>query len=711
MADISFYKYLEAAFRYRLFNPQGQKASLETKFNYLGYNLKYERIFFYARRILAPFYRNEAQFPDTEEGNLQMAKAVINKLDKERRGLEDYSDAAQSVLDYELIVAEAKAESQQAATAQAAVGGQQAVTGEPVSTMTGGLPSLPSIPSAQRPVIRNVPQKPGGETVTTPQAKLYVADKSGRVVQERTVTPTSTTVRKPEPPPSKLYIADKSGTVVGERSIGRETIKPSTPQPRLHIANKSGAVVREHTIPASPGRFRALGGRIGRGFSSTLGSTVNGGMRFFGRAGNGAINAFVGLSNRASTGSLIRGSSKRVWLVILGSLIILVLGTTFTVPPSTQEGQPTATGAIGAGCPDTSTNKASCRYLNPSINLFNTAISSSAIDSYISKYSPIFINAGKGDLNEFKKRVNYIVTSSQKAGLNPSLFLGYWKSESRFSTVGSRDMGCVGDNFYEQVDCSLGINRFSDPQKNPIANCARSKDANSLACTALKSIRQNFDKSHPITYPIATFDNFAEGYGPYGHLVNGIPTNCTHTYNILVEVAKELNSCVTSPTPTFAGSNKIIGIASQITQLLSKGIDGFFNVKRDEPGVYYWCTYLIVDSYNRSGLSGLTRPNHAAVLAMKSFFSNTQGYKLLSPDTAVSNLRVGDVIFFEGSGNQHTSLIKSFDLEENGNGVIKTYDSNNIVIEDTVFVRNYRATKAQTTTRLYNITGFGQIAP
>lgn len=200
----------------------------------------------------------------------------------------------------------------------------------------------------------------------------------------------------------------------------------------------------------------------------------------------------------------------------------------------------------GNGCPDTSGNKTStCRYLNPSVDIFDTNLSQDAINKYVNNYSGVFTGSGN-DVSEFLKRTNYIIDNAKKAGLNPVLFLGYWKSESRFSTVGRRDMGCAGNGFYEEVDCALGINKFSDPQKNPVANCAKSKDANSPACKTLAGIRgsNGYDQKHPINYPIATFDDFAEAYGPYeDRSADGNPGNCTSTYNILVDMAKELGVC------------------------------------------------------------------------------------------------------------------------------------------------------------------------
>ncbi|TSC87839.1 MAG: Uncharacterized protein G01um10147_342 [Microgenomates group bacterium Gr01-1014_7] len=170
------------------------------------------------------------------------------------------------------------------------------------------------------------------------------------------------------------------------------------------------------------------------------------------------------------------------------------------------------------------------------------------------------------------------------------------------------------------------------------------------------------------------------------------------------------------PSVTVSSSlTAIVSIASQITPLLyplnpnSPSLeDRLYHNKRDEPGVYYWCTFLIVDAYNRAGYFGLSRGSHAAVLTMKSFFANTAGYQLLQASSAVEQLRPGDVIFFEGIGNQHASLIRSVEVSQEGNGVIRTYDANNVVTEDVVSVQNHRAINAQTTARRYNITGFGQ---
>ena len=174
----------------------------------------------------------------------------------------------------------------------------------------------------------------------------------------------------------------------------------------------------------------------------------------------------------------------------------------------------------------------------------------------------------------------------------------------------------------------------------------------------------------------------------------------------------------TGPPPNIHTPNailaNIVSNAAQIVTLLRPGTicnpktgTRCYNVKVDEPGVFYWCTFLIIDSYNKAGLPGLTRKADGLVVNMRDFFKNTPGYRLLPPSTPVEQLRSGDTIVFQGDG-QHINLIHSFELDQNGNGVIHTYDANNVVTEDVVYVVKHIATKAQTTSTIYSITGFGQ---
>lgn len=203
-----------------------------------------------------------------------------------------------------------------------------------------------------------------------------------------------------------------------------------------------------------------------------------------------------------------------------------------------------------------------CQYLDPPIGLFVGNSSNFILEkqAYIALYQDQFVNRPidyspsnrrfqrVGTLQEFERRVNYIIAKAQEAGFNPTMFLGYWKSESGFSTEATtRHMGCAGDGdgFEDEVDCSLNINDYRRPETNWVANCAR---GNSISCSALRYSRNqpetNYDRTHQITYPIPDFDDFAEAYGPYSHVdKSGYHTNCTHTYNTLISVARTIGMC------------------------------------------------------------------------------------------------------------------------------------------------------------------------
>jgi len=186
------------------------------------------------------------------------------------------------------------------------------------------------------------------------------------------------------------------------------------------------------------------------------------------------------------------------------------------------------------------------------------------------------------------------------------------------------------------------------------------------------------------------------------------------------DVWKSIKTCQQQQQPIpgtggGVGNERIVQNASQITQNLRTSYDSglgvnLYNVKVDEPGVYYWCTYLIVDSYNKAGILDLNRVDHGSVIAIKEFFKRSGRFKFLPPETPAEQLKPGDVIFFEGIG-QHVSLIKSLEMDPSGSGLgeIHTYESNNVQLEDNVGVKNHVATKAQTTSGRYSITGFGRV--
>ncbi len=625
-----------------------------------------------------------------------------------------------------------------------------------------GLPSSPPPPSrGGRIVYRNIPRAP-----ETSESEIVKADRYGNVAGEQpklVLARGDGSIINPTAAPKSIAITDRGGNIVREHAIptrSRFSMRGfKIPSSFKNLMSRVGVFFQRNI-----GKYATVG-RVAAGVSGIIGGITGGaltggsamgvfggaglgavapswirsggGGKFLSNIGNRGINAFGSVSNQIARGksnlAVSSGAKKKLALLLLGLLLLFILiggigGTSSS--PAAGPTSPTAgtTPTTGGSCPDTSTNTndATCQYLNPAIDIFNTSISQSSIDSYISKYGPVFTNAGKGDLAEFTKRVNYIVSSSQSSGLNPAIFLGYWKTESNFSTMGTRDLGCIGDNFYEEVDCALGINTFADPVKNPIANCARSKDANSPACIALKSVRTTFDKSNQVKYPIASFDDFAESYGPYSHLNDqGLHTNCTHTYNELIDVAKELNACTSSvaPPPITSTLSNILDWAQTINKnldpsstdrLLAAVTNGSYSTGTYPSGGYA-CTYFVVDSYNLAGIPGLSKTADGRVVDMENFWKSIPGYVYLDyqkDHLILKDVQPGFAMFQEQvpgvyTGNEHVSVVQQNTVDSHGNGKIVTLDSNASTFRGwTYTVTDW--TIDSSFTRLHEtITGFG----
>lgn len=526
LRDLSFIKYLEAAFRHKLF-----KDPNATYFNYLGFNLFYKSaggkkgVFEYARKVLPFAYTNE--FADSDEGNLRMARAVIERLDREGKSL-DLFIQSQIPQDYDLILDGARVQSEQAQ----AVPAQPASGGELPATMLGGIPSV-GVQGRMRTI--RVPQtKPPTETPlekrvpglkTTPETGL---DYEGKPIQI----------------PSALKSAGKS--------LASDT----------QIGIKKG-------LTRAGGGFRNILGGIGRGAGGILSGIGSGGVRFLGGAGSTLSN--MGTQMTRSRGLAIRG---RVLLIFLLPFLLVGFFALTGFAPAQAPGQQPVTQlppVTGGTCPDQATIDANkkdpntCRYFNLGVNIFDTNISQTAIDTYINNYGSIFVNGGLGDLNEFRNRVNLIISKSQLVGLNPVIYLGYWKTESLFGTNTSAAIfGCAPGqgvkSFEAELNCAIGLSPNGAARGGSVVSqCASPNNPQrNQACTQLKAIRGGRPEiygSIPINYPISTFDDFAEAYGSRAPNLNqdgSINNNCTSTYNKLVEVAKELNACKVSTPPVTA---------------------------------------------------------------------------------------------------------------------------------------------------------------
>lgn len=421
MADISFYSYLEAAFRYRLNDAKGKTATLNTRFNYLGYNFPYERIFQYARKILPQFYRKE--FPNTEQGNLEMAITVLQKLDRKQdqalvnqfKGLDVSGESQQ-------IIEEAKTQSQTEAVQQ------------PVATgiMAGG-GGLPPLSFVRLPVIHNIPQ-----TKPPDIPKEAVTAKAEEFAQEN---PATAKIDRLNPAPAAGQTPLIKTAPAAERTTEslRPTPKNTIPQPaQLRSAPTPSRRFNFSAIRPSPvfintaKNFTSPAGilfkRYSGGIAGGLGQIakgVSGGIispavssvyKVGGKAAIGGINVFGNISNQIGgggsygRGAFVKGSSKKIALAFLGVFLLfgigagLIGGLTGTTP--TGEASPIGGGGTGADI-------SSCK----------------------------FTRSDQGLPAQFKSStlLGYIQEASQKSSIPPVVLAAFIRVESPSSSNMSND--------------------------------------------------------------------------------------------------------------------------------------------------------------------------------------------------------------------------------------------------------------------------------
>ncbi|MBU1032003.1 hypothetical protein KKE03_03750 [Patescibacteria group bacterium] len=263
----------------------------------------------------------------------------------------------------------------------------QAPTGATTGTagIPAGLPSTPVAPRISTPRFMRAPKEttPTAETPepTPPKPQLVTATATGAIK---------------EPPPSKIFVADKSGKIVGEHKI--PSFRPSASF--INTAKNFGSRIGSRIgvfFKRNVGKYLTVG-RIATGVSAGIGAITGGaltggspigvlggggmgafapswiksggGANFFKKVGNGAINFGANLSNqvsnRASRLSASSGS-KKLALGIIGGLLLFVAISGFmgvisgTTPPGEAapipgggEGPPPDSGlspTIATDCP------------------------------------------------------------------------------------------------------------------------------------------------------------------------------------------------------------------------------------------------------------------------------------------------------------------------------------------------------------------------
>ncbi len=160
------------------------------------------------------------------------------------------------------------------------------------------------------------------------------------------------------------------------------------------------------------------------------------------------------------------------------------------------------------------------------------------------------------------------------------------------------------------------------------------------------------------------------------------------------------------PSSGFSGGSNIVSWTNQISNNLQAGqiCEGWYckQIGSVSSGSYkaairqgynnslessgrYWCTQLVIDSYNLAGKTGLNN-SHAGVVNMAKFWQRTAGYKYLDYSASsnhqqiLTQVKSGCAMFQESrhgvhTGFEHAAIVREINIK-NGNGYIVTYDAN-----------------------------------
>ncbi len=747
MADLSFYNFLKAAFRHKIY-----KNPAASSFNYLGYNLPYKSIgadkgiFEYARRILPKFYTDE--FADTEEGNLQMAKKVLEKLErKEDQELVQQFEGFKATQDQQ-IIEQAKAQSEETPIA----------AGESAATMSGGgLPS--SFPQTSASYGRTGYQKfvrpVGGKEGGTGEGSAATNKAAGIEAEKAAKSPATikdAQLRQQYKPPS-ISKFEKAASGV---SLQPPKVPGSFINTARSFGSKLGVFFQKNlgkylTLGrAATGVGAVIGGFTGAAFGGTgifagaIGGAIlpswvksGGAGKFLGKTGNGIINFGARLSNQAGKGGLnLAGPKKKIIWLFFGGFMLFALGAGLL-------------GALNPGGTPTGPGSPTGPILTSDISQCKFTRGGDSVKELTYK-SPLLLG--------------YIQEASNISGIPPVILAAFIRVETP-STVTKTDDEIKNmsiSNCPTSSNGALGVMQLQ-PQgtyghdAGAIENGAKMAGLNydSLTKTDYCDVRKNIIMGagfilKRLAYKIPQYpDTYGDGtswnpswttnktvtdklvYGYYGCL--NYPSCSTGPYNYGDDVSTSIQNCTPSLAtgPTTGTSTSILDWALRINDKLEKGVSSrLFNrmVADISNGSYsavrregknegsslsgtYWCTDIVIDSYNLSGVRGLNL-SHEGVVNMRSAWKNLPGFKYVDYPgtnslTALRSVGASYAAFWESeagkhTGREHTAIIKAININNQGDGHIDTYESNNYLKTFT-----YPVAGGQIQNTLYPTRGFG----
>lgn len=665
--DLNFYKFLMEAFNYKVF-VKNEAPDYKGFGFFLPYNddRQVQGIFHRARRLLPSVYNSS--FPDDDQGNLAMARQVLDNLRYKRDAeLAKYFDITSAPQESEKFHQQLKLASDNYTKAHPQ---PAAEAPSPVTTAVRAT-HLPSAPAKSE---KTVEEKPV-ETTEPPKAT--------QPTQAPRLNPAG--FRLPSSVTSALSnLGSRMGRLF-QGTIGKRLGATA-------IASSIGGLAGSVFGPWGAGGGAGLGGLLAN--SSTARQAVS-------DLGRGALNQLSSvrrMSPPQSPSFMKKVWQKRIWLV----LILLILGSGFLV-------------SLGGGGPGSGGSVASCKFSRG--NQTNMTVKSHQLQAIFQE-----VSAKSGIPTAVLASVAIHESSfTSTANNNHDAFsnIGFSGSdcEPHFQTSSTGALGLMQvqppKNIHDQITSKPvppfeSVGAFSETGVRLGAEMA-DRPYDSLTMSDFCNIRTSVylgagvllakNNNQPPTSPEAV-EKAVCGYfgGSCTYESGGKP------YNYGQEARADFLSCSSSsssagPVPQ-AKLDKILYWAGLINNALEHGnpIESWNRmVQNITNGIYsattrtaqnrgvgptgiYWCTNIVIDSYNLSDIPGLG-PGHQLVRNMLNFWQSTPGYSYIPYDgiNSLNQVRPGYVVFriVQNDFNfDHASIIQSISVDQRGDGSIKTLDSN-----------------------------------
>lgn len=171
---------------------------------------------------------------------------------------------------------------------------------------------------------------------------------------------------------------------------------------------------------------------------------------------------------------------------------------------------------------------------------------------------------------------------------------------------------------------------------------------------------------------ITQFGNAPEDQKPKGTLPS------SPTLGSILDWAQKINDALEPGNPPSSYNKMLADISNGSYSATKRSAQD----RGVGPTGIYWCTNIVIDSYNLADIKGLNA-NHQGVRDMMNFWGKTSGYSFITYNglDSLKRIQPGFALFRIYSPNyewDHVSLIKNIGIDERGNGDIQTLDSNGV---------------------------------